>query len=94
MGGRLLAPAGRPTMPCTRLPAPGSRLPARTPAVPLPPCPAVLILLFATSSIIQIVERMPFHQALYLVSGVGALLRWGRAVLRCAVLWQGALLYR
>ncbi|KAL4448241.1 hypothetical protein ABPG75_005460 [Micractinium tetrahymenae] len=28
---------------------------------------SVLILLFTTSSVIQIVERMPFHQALYLV---------------------------
>ena len=28
---------------------------------------SVLILLFTTSSIIQIAERMPFHQALYLV---------------------------
>ena len=36
---------------------------------------SVLILLFTTSSIIQIVEKMPFHQALYLV----------RAVVLCAL---------
>lgn len=28
---------------------------------------SVLILMFATSSVIQIVEKMPFHQAMYLV---------------------------
>ena len=44
---------------------------------------SVLILLFTTSSIIQIAERMPFHQALYLVRS--RLL--GKLLQGCRVAW-------